>query len=334
MSGMSGIISVRGLSKDYFRYRRGEGLGGALRSFFSREKITKTAVDNISFDIGEGEIVGFLGPNGAGKTTTIKMLSGILHPTSGEAEVMGFIPWQRKKQMKMQLAVVMGQKQQLWWDLPARESLRLNGHIYEISESRLRDNMTELCALLDVTDLLDAPVRSLSLGERMKFELIASLLHQPRVIFLDEPTIGLDIISQKKILGFLKEMNRTHRTTLLLTSHNMLDIETLCDRTIIINHGKLIYDGRLSGLSAALGQKKIIKVESLEPISLIELTAFGKVLEFNDYRASIEVARDEVQQCAAHLFQRYPIADLNIEDIPLETSIEYIFTNQSTEIVA
>ena len=326
------IVDVQGLTKTYHYYKREPGLYGSLRTLFSRQQHTKTAVDHLSFQIEEGEIVGFLGPNGAGKTTVIKMLSGILHPTHGEASVMGFVPWQRKKQMRLQLSVVMGQKQQLWWDLPARESLTLNRYIYEIPLHRFSRTVEELCELLSVTELLQIPVRQLSLGERMKFELIAALVHEPKVMFLDEPTIGLDIISQRKILDFLKHINEQRKTTILLTSHNLMDIQKLCPRAIIINKGRLISDGKLSELSQVLEQKKIIRVESSQPMTFDKLARFGDVREFDSYRARIEVPRDAVRGCAAWLFEQYAIADINIEDVPLEVSLERIFTKETVTV--
>jgi len=326
------IITVRGLTKVYRFYKREPGLRGALRSFFSRQQHAKTAVDALDFDIEESEIVGFLGPNGAGKTTVIKMLSGILHPTSGEALVMGFVPWERRKQMKLQLSVVMGQKQQLWWDLPARESLRLNRYIYELPIAKFNRIVEELCELMSVTDLLHVPVRQLSLGERMKFELIAALVHEPRVMFLDEPTIGLDIISQKRILEFLKQVNLERKTTILLTSHNLMDIQKLCPRVIIINRGRLVSDGRLADLSQLLEQKKIIKIETSQPMLIEDLLPLGDVREFDPYRARIEVPRDAIRECAAFLFARQAITDVNIEDIPLEENLERIFAREALKV--
>ena len=323
------IVTVCGLTKVYRTYKREQGLRGSLRTFFSRQQNARTAVDGLEFEIQEGEIVGFLGPNGAGKTTVIKMLSGILHPTQGEALVMGYVPWQRHKQMKLQLSVVMGQKQQLWWDLPARESLRLNRHIYEIPLAKFNRTLQELCELMCVTSLLDAPVRQLSLGERMKFELIAALVHEPRVMFLDEPTIGLDIISQKRILEFLKHVNEARKTTILLTSHNLLDVQRLCPRVIIINRGRLVSDGRLADLSQFLEQKKIITVQTSQPMSIEDLMHLGDVREFDSYRARIEVPRNAVRECAAFLFGRYAVADLNIENAPLEESLEKIFIREA-----
>jgi ABC-2 type transport system ATP-binding protein len=326
------IVSVRGLTKVYRSFVREPGLRGALRSLFSRRQRTNTAVDALDFEIQEAEIVGFLGPNGAGKTTLIKMLSGILHPTTGRALVMGFVPWERRKQMKLQLSVVMGQKQQLWWDLPARESLRLNQYIYELPADKFNRTVAELCELMAVGDLLGVPVRQLSLGERMKFELIAALVHEPRVMFLDEPTIGLDILAQKRILEFLKHVNQARRTTILLTSHNLVDIQKLCPRVIIVNRGRLVSDGRLADLSQVLERKKIIRIETSQPMLLDDLERLGDVREFDPYRARVEVSRDAVRECAAALFARQAITDINIEDIPLEENLERIFAREALKV--
>jgi len=326
------IVSVRDLTKVYRSYVREPGLGGALRSFFTRQQRTKIAVDALNFEIQDGALVGFLGPNGAGKTTLIKMISGILHPTTGRAWVMGFVPWERRKQMKLQLSVVMGQKQQLWWDLPARESLRLNQYIYELPADKFNRTVAELCELMAVNDLLGVPVRQLSLGERMKFELIAALVHEPRVMFLDEPTIGLDILAQKRILEFLKHVNQARRTTILLTSHNLMDIQKLCPRVIIINRGCLVSDGRLADLSQVLEQKKIIRIETSQPMLLDDLERLGEVREFDPYRARVEVSREMVRECAATLFARQAITDINIEDIPLEENLERIFAREGLKV--
>jgi ABC-2 type transport system ATP-binding protein len=224
-------------------------------------------VRQISFQIEEGEMVGFLGPNGAGKTTTLKMLSGILHPTGGTASVLGFTPWERKKAFKMQFAIVMGQKNQLWWDLPANESLYLNKCIYEVDDRTYQATLNELTELLDVKDLLSVQVRRLSLGERMKMELIAALIHKPKLIFLDEPTIGLDILSQKKMREFFKYYNREKKATIILTSHYIADIEDLCKRSIIINQGRIVYDGDLQGVNEVFAQSKVIKLQLSVPVS-------------------------------------------------------------------
>ncbi len=247
------MIHVSGLSKTYTYFEQEEGVRRGLRALLRREKLYKEAVRGVSFDVAPGEIVGFIGPNGAGKTTTLKMLCGILYPTGGEARVMGYVPWERRKDFKMRFSIVMGQKAQLWFDLPAADSLRLNQVIYEISEGDYRQRVGELCEMLDVAHLLKIQVRRLSLGERMKFELIAALLHRPEVLFLDEPTIGLDLTAQMAIRVFLKEYNRQTGATIMLTSHYMRDIEDLCERAVLIHSGEILFDDRLANLNAVIG---------------------------------------------------------------------------------
>ena len=249
------IIEVNKLSKDFQYYEKEMGLKGTAKNFFKREKLTKKVVNEVSFEIEQGEIVGFIGPNGAGKSTTLKMLSGILHPTGGKANVMGYIPWERKKAYKMQFAIVMGQKSQLWWDLPACESLYLNKCIYEIPDKVYQRKLDELVGLFDTKALLKIPIRRLSLGERMKFEIIASLLHSPKVLFLDEPTIGLDMTAQNKMIEFFKYYNEQEKTTILLTSHYIKDIEALCKRSIVINEGRLVYDGSIENMNLEISSK-------------------------------------------------------------------------------
>src|SRR5438105_11465595 len=239
------VIEVQGLTKSFRTYKKKPGLSGAVRGLFHREYATTVAVKDVSFSIEEGELVGFLGPNGAGKTTTLKMLSGLLYPTHGAAKVLGYVPWERDDGYRRQFALLLGQKNQLWWDLPARESLELNSKIYGIPRKAFESTVEQMTVLLDVKDKLNVMVRELSLGERMKMELIASLLHQPRVLFLDEPTIGLDVVSQKKVREFLRFHNAAQKTTILLTSHYMADIQELCDRVIIIDHGTIFFDGAL-----------------------------------------------------------------------------------------
>src|SRR5437763_119743 len=252
------VIETRGLTKVYRTYRKEGGLRGSIKGLVRRKYDETRAADDVSFQIEEGELVGFLGPNGAGKTTVLKMLSGLLNPTSGEARVLGFVPWERSNEMKRQFSLVMGQKNALWWDLPAQESLELNRAIYGIERERFKKVVNGLCELLDVGDKLNVMVRELSLGERMKMELIAALLHTPRVLFLDEPTIGLDVISQKKVREFLRVYNSEHRIITMLTSHYMQDIEELCERVIIIDHGRIHYDGPLSRIIDRFATHKIV----------------------------------------------------------------------------
>src|SRR5947208_3043419 len=251
-------IETRELTKVYRTYKKAPGIWGALKGLGRRRYDETRAADGVSFSIEEGEFVGFLGPNGAGKTTVLKMLSGLLNPTSGSARVLGFTPWERRDEMKRQFALLMGQKNALWWDLPARESLELNRAIYGIERGAFTRVVGEMTELLDVKEKLDVMVRELSLGERMKMELIAALLHSPRVLFLDEPTIGLDVTSQKKVREFLRHYNRERRIVTMLTSHYMQDIEELCARVIIIDSGRIFFDGPLSAIIDRFATHKIV----------------------------------------------------------------------------
>jgi ABC-2 type transport system ATP-binding protein len=239
------MIDVRDLSKTFRVPEKEPGLTGAIKGLFSREYRDVLAVQHISFSVNEGELVGFLGPNGAGKTTTLKMLSGLLHPSSGDAQVLGHVPWKRVREFQKQFTMVMGQRTQLWWDLPAWDSFLLNKEIYEIPEAQFKETVEELSRLLEIQDLLSVPVKKLSLGQRMKAELACSLLHRPRVLLLDEPTIGLDVLMQQKVRQFILEYNKRYKATVLLTSHNMEDISELCTRLILINHGQILFDGSL-----------------------------------------------------------------------------------------
>ena len=319
------IILVNNLSKSFEYYKKELGLKNSLKNLFFRQTLTKEAVRGISFEVEEGEMVGFLGPNGAGKTTTLKMLSGILHPTSGQANILGFTPWERKKAFKMQFAIVMGQKNQLWWDLPANESLYLNKCIYEIDDRVYQSTLAELTELLDVKDLLSVQVRRLSLGERMKMELIAALIHKPKLIFLDEPTIGLDIVSQKRIREFFKYYNQQKKATIILTSHYMADVEDLCKRTIIINQGRTVFDGDLSRVNELFAQSKIVKLQLSSPVERAALAAFGEVKEHSDLEAMLEVPRVELKARSKAMLDQLPIVDFTIEDIPIEEGIALLY---------
>lgn len=280
---------------------------------------------DLSFDINEGEIVGFLGPNGAGKTTTLKMLSGILHPSDGEASVLGYTPWERKKEFKRQFSIVMGQKNQLWWDLPASDSFELNKLIYDLDDTEYKRTLDELVELLGVSEQLHVQVRRLSLGERMKMELIASLLHRPKVILLDEPTIGLDIISQSKIRQFFKTYNKTYNTTILLTSHYMRDIEDLCSRTMIINHGQLVYDGDLKSVNDVIGSWKLLKIQLSAPVSELSLNGYGKIRSRSELEVVFELSKHDVLRKSKEILDHLPVIDFTIEDIPLEEGIAILY---------
>lgn len=327
------IIQADNLVKSFSYYEKEVGLKNSFKNLFLRKKLIKDAVKDISFQIDEGEIVGFLGPNGAGKTTTLKMLAGILFPTSGQASVLGYVPWERKRGFKRQFCIVMGQKSQLWWDLPANESLYLNKHIYEIEDKAYETTLGELSELLDVKDLLKVQVRRLSLGERMKMELIASLIHRPRVMFLDEPTIGLDIISQRKIREFLKYYNQQTKTTIILTSHYMNDIEDLCRRSIVINQGKVVYDGELSEINRLFSGKKLIKLLLSDCVSREQLEGMGQVREYEGFSAVIEVERTEIRSLSREILDTLPVVDFNIEDIPVEDGMALLYKKGSEEEV-
>ncbi len=319
------IIEIENLSKTFPYYEKQLGFRNSIKNLFYRKKLYKEAVKKISFQIDEGEIVGFLGPNGAGKTTTLKMLSGILFPTSGSILVSGYIPWERKKQYKMLISIIMGQKSQLWWDLPAIESLYLNKCIYEMDNKCYRVFLDELTDLLDVRHLLNIQVRRLSLGERMKMELIASLIHKPKILFLDEPTIGLDIITQKKIREFLKYYNEQNKTTVLLTSHYMKDIVDLCRRSIIINNGEIIFDGDLNRVNEYFSGRKLIKLQLGRNIEEGVLKQFGRLKKIEGMTAVFEVDKNEVGKLSGKMIESLPIIDYTIEDIPVEEGITILY---------
>jgi len=317
-------IEARGLSKVFRTYKKKPGLSGALRGLFHREYSDMRAVDAVSFRIEEGEFVGFLGPNGAGKTTMLKMLSGLVQPSGGEASVLGFTPWERKDAMKRQFALLMGQKNALWWDLPARESLELNRVIYGIERARFSAVVEELTELLDVADKLDVMVRELSLGERMKMELIAALLHSPRVLFLDEPTIGLDVTSQKRVRDFLKRHNRTSGVTTLLTSHYMGDIEELCQRVIIIDHGKLFFDGPLASIVDRFSAHKVLHLTFSREVEG-QFAEMGEVLESTPLSVRLRVLRSRVADVCREALATWPVSDLAVTEPSVEEVIRKLF---------
>jgi ABC-2 type transport system ATP-binding protein len=324
-------ISVSHLTRKFTTHVKQPGLGGALRGLFKREYITKTAVEDVSFEIAPGEFVGFLGPNGAGKTTTLKILAGVLHPTSGDARVLGRAPWKREAELQKKFSLVLGQKNQLWWDLPAYDSFVLNRDIYDVPEDDFNAKVKELSDLLDIGDLLHVPVRKLSLGERMKCEIAASLLHSPEVLFLDEPTIGLDVISQVRIREFLKEYNQRTGITVLLTSHYMQDIEALCERVIVINEGRVIFDGALKKLVESSANKRAIKLRLEREISSEEIECLRQSeneFECDGFSLRIEVPRDQVASRVGELLRVLPVEDLTVEDIEIETVIRELFSHK------
>lgn len=318
-------VEVRDLSKTYrVVQKKDEGILSALRGLFRREYKTIHAVADISFEIQEGEMVAFLGPNGAGKTTTLKMLSGLIYPTRGTARVLDYIPWERTAAFRQRFALVMGQKNQLWWDLPARESFRLHREIYNIPEQDFRRVHDELVDLLNLGHLIGQPVRELSLGERMKMELVAALLHSPRVLFLDEPTIGLDVVAQTQLREFLKDYNRRQSVTVLLTSHYMKDVESLCHRSIVINHGQIVYDGSLAGILTRFSSHKILKLQFAENVP-DDIAQFGEVLDQRGPIAKLRVDRQTVATTLARILQEHQIDDVTVDEVPMEEVIAEVF---------
>jgi ABC-2 type transport system ATP-binding protein len=324
---LSAAIEVNGLTKAFRTYKKQPGVAGALRGLFRRTYEQTVAVRDVTFRIQPGELVGFLGPNGAGKTTTLKMLSGLLYPSSGSATVLGYVPWQRDDGYRRQFALLLGQKNQLWWDLPARESFELNARIYGISPAQMERTVGQMSELLSVRDKLNVSVRELSLGERAKMELIASLLHQPKVLFLDEPTIGLDVVSQKIVREFLREHNAKQGTTMLLTSHYMGDIQELCERVIIIDHGRIFFDGPLSDVVDRFADSKMITIQcagAAQPAAE-QLSQYGKVILQEVGRFQLEVKRDRVIPVCKALLDQLPVSDIDIEEIPIEEVVRRIF---------
>ena len=318
-------IEIRGLQKSYRVYQKKEGLWASLTGLFQREYRTVEAVRSIDLDVDQGEFVAFLGPNGAGKTTTLKLLSGVISPSGGEARVMGFVPWKRENEYRRRFALVMGQKNQLWWDLPAQESFRLHQKIYRIDPTEFQRSSDELTEMLEVTHLLGRPVRELSLGERMKMELIAALLHSPEVLFLDEPTIGLDVIAQHNIQKFLKHYQEERKITILLTSHYMKDVAALCRRVVIIAQGEIMYDGSLSGIIDRFSGHKVLSVQFADDRMPSDLARYGEVLEIVEPKARLRVDRGKIAEVLSSVLATYSVEDVSVEDPPLEEVIAEMF---------
>jgi len=320
------IIEIEGLAKSYRVYRKKEGLVASLKGLFRREYRIVEAVRGLDLQVEAGEFVAFLGPNGAGKTTTLKLLSGVINPTLGTARVMGHVPWKRENAYRRRFALVMGQKNQLWWDLPAQESFRLHQQIYRIPPDQFQHNFDELADLLGIQDLVQQPVRELSLGERMKMELIAALLHSPEVLFLDEPTIGLDVIAQRNIQQFLKYYQEERGITILLTSHYMKDVVALCQRVVIIAQGELKYDGSLTGIIDQFSQHKLITLQLADDQPGGELSRFGEVVSSDYPRVQLRIPRKQVAQTISAMLEAYSIDDIAVEDPPLEELIAAFFS--------
>jgi ABC-2 type transport system ATP-binding protein len=316
-------VHVADLRKTFSVPVREAGLTAAAKSLVRRESREIKAVDGVGFDIEHGEVIGFLGPNGAGKTTTLKMLSGLLYPTSGEALVLGYVPSRRERPFLRQITMVMGNRNQLQWDLPALDSFELIRAIYRLDAVDFRKTRDEFVELLDLGELVNKPVRNLSLGERMKMEFVAALLHKPIVLFLDEPTLGLDVTMQKRIRTFVAEYNRRYGATVLLTSHYMADVQALCRRVVVIHHGRMLFDGALTELAARFNATKTIGVMLKDGTA--DLSAYGEVLESDDGRVLLRVARADAPDVATRLLRDLPVADLTIEDPPIDDVIESVF---------
>src|SRR3954447_12440217 len=323
-------IEARDLTKVYRTYRKERGLWGSVKGLVKRRYDETRAADHVSFQIEEGEFVGFLGPNGAGKTTVLKMLSGLLNPTSGEARVLGFTPWDRRNELKRQFSLLMGQKNALWWDLPAQESLELNRAIYAIDRARFQKVVDGLSELLEVGNKMNVMVRELSLGERMKMELIAALIHEPRVLFLDEPTIGLDVVSQKRVREFLRIYNEQHHIVTLLTSHYMQDIEELCDRVLVIDHGKIFFDGPLTEIVDRFSSYKILSLK-FETEAVRDLSRFGEVTEETPVSVQLKVPRAKVTETCRRVLEACDISDINVQEVPVEDVIRQLFGERHEE---
>ncbi len=319
-------ISVKNLVKEYTVYKKEPGFLGSLKSLVARKYEKVRAVDDISFEIEEGELIGFIGPNGAGKTTTLKCLSGLLYPTGGEVKVLGFIPFQRKTKFLKNIALVMGQKNQLWWDLPAMESFALNKEIYEIPEKQFQEVVADLSKLLEVEEFLKVQVRKLSLGQRMKMELIAALLHNPKVLFLDEPTIGLDVVMQQNLREFIREYNRKYKATILLTSHYMGDVEALAKRVIVINHGKILFDGQLADLVKKHAPYKVVSVVLNNMPNPKILEGLGEIEKLKYPELVIRVPREKASEIAGTILAKLPVEDVTIENPSVEDIIRDVFS--------
>ncbi|MDR3691366.1 MAG: ATP-binding cassette domain-containing protein [Fimbriimonas sp.] len=319
-------IETRELRKTYVSHKKAPGIAGGIKSLFSREKSYVDAVCGIDLKIEQGELVGFLGPNGAGKTTTLKMLSGILYPTSGYASVLGYTPSERKADMLRRISLVMGNKMQLWWDLPAWDSFIVLKEMYEVEESKFRRRVDKLIEALQLTDKVNTQVRKLSLGERMKCELVAALLHSPQIVFLDEPTIGLDVVSQKRIRDFLKELHDEDNCTILLTSHYMQDVQELCDRVVVIDHGRTIFEGTLDTLTQEFSDVRRIRLSFSAPIDANDLSRYGTIIGEVSDSAVIEVERANTASATGAMLQFLPVSDLAIEEIEVEEVIRKLFS--------
>lgn len=328
------IIRAQDLTKTYRVVQKKPGLGSALRNLFRREYKEVHAVEGVSFSIEPGEMVAFLGPNGAGKTTTLKMLSGLIYPTRGDAEVLGHVPWKRDDAFRRSFSLVMGQKNQLWWDLPAADSFQLHREIYSLDSQSFERTLGELTELFGVDKLTRQPVRELSLGERMKMELIAALLHQPKLLLLDEPTIGLDVVAQATIQKCLREYNSSRGVTMLLTSHYMRDVEALCSRVLVINHGRVVHDGPLSGITEQFGRHKLVSLHFNEDVPSDDWSRLGEVVKQAGPTLELKVDRTRIAETLSTVLDRHTIIDMSVQDPPLDQVIALVFAQSAEAPVA
>ena len=320
------IISAKNLEMKYKVRKKEEGIRGSIKNLFSKEYSVVNAVNQLDFIVDQGDFVGLIGSNGAGKTTIIKILSGILTPVKGEVSVLGYVPWQRKNEFKKKISVVMGQRSQLWWDLPALETFLINKEIYSIPPELYKQRLSYLVELLDVGDKIDTPVRRLSLGERMKMELIASFLHFPKVLFLDEPTIGLDIISQKKIWEFLRMINKEEGTTIILTSHYISDIVELCNRVVVLNKGSIVYDGLLSEINGMYNKYVTLTFKLGEALDSKKIYDYGEIVAASSDEISYKVRNDEVHIVCEKVLKDFKVSDIKIDQLSIEDIICKILT--------
>lgn len=319
------IIKVKNIKKSFEYFKKEQGLMGSIKSLFSREKLYAHAVDNVSFEIKKGEFIGFIGPNGAGKTTTLKMLAGILCPTSGTIEINGFNPWDRKPEFQKKFGLIMGQKNQLWWDLPPIESYMLFKEIYEIPEAKFKKNLDYLVELLDIKGILEVQVRKMSLGQRMKCELAGALLHDPEILFLDEPTIGLDVVSQSNIREFLKKYNEEKGATIILTSHYMEDIKRLSKRMIMIDKGKIMYDGSFKKFTEEYTKNRVIEASFTSDISEKDLKQYGEIIKYKPLKVQISVPKEHITKTMGRILNELPVENIAIHDKELEEIIRELF---------
>lgn len=321
-------ITVSHLSRHFQVYDKLPGLASSISSLFHRQHRLVKAVDDISFSIDSGELVGFIGPNGAGKTTTLKCLSGLLYPTSGSVDILGYSPSDRHDDYLRQIGFVMGQKNQLWWDIPPQETFLLNKAIYDISDVDYRQRLDFFIENLDLGDIIRVQTKKLSLGQRMKCEFVAALLHQPKVLFLDEPTIGLDVVASLHIRQFIKEINKRYRTTVILTSHNMADVQQLCRRVVVIDRGKIYFDGELVDLTEKYNHNRVLKFTFFKRVTRKSLSRFGEITSHSSYKTTFNIGQDKSLSVASYILANFPVSDLNIESTPIEDVVRQIFTDR------